>query len=239
MPGEIFTDWLATLPTGAVLNVLCKMSDQLFEGFDPTLRLLREAADFAGAKPVIIGGSAVIRHGYRRTTNDRDLLVSYREASAFGFYLETHPDWERLEIRAYAFRCRPTGLVVDFLVGKDLANLGDPYYFPEPSEVETQGEIEGLPVIGLHDLLFFKLIAGRMRDLADAMELVKLRLDEIEPDRVLSKLDPLDEDRKNTFLQILAKAPKEIANERRLGQGNTFEQKYPPRPKNGEHPTDQ
>jgi hypothetical protein len=228
-----FTDWLATLPTGAVINLLCKMSDQLFEGNDPTLRLVREAADLAGAKPVIIGEAAVIRHGYRRTTKDRDLLVSYREASAFGFHLETHPDWERLEIRAYAFRCRPTGLVVDFLVGKDLANLGDPYYFPEPSEVETYGEIEGLPVIGLHDLLFFKLVAGRLRDLADIMELIKIHLDEIEADRVLSKLDPLDEDRKKTFVEILAKAPKEIANERRLGQGNTFDD-YQPRPKDGD-----
>ena len=208
------------------------MTDELYEGRDETLRLLHEAAKAVEAKPVVIGGAAVIHHGYRRTTDDRDLLVSYRHASKFGFHLELHDDWERLEIRAYAFLCRPTGLIVDFLVGRDLGALGDPYYFPEPNEVETQGQIEGLPVIGLHDLLFFKLIAGRMQDLADIMQLVKLHLNEIEPDRVLAKLDPMDEERKTKFLEILANAPKEIANERRLGQGITFtkeEQRYRPK----------
>jgi hypothetical protein len=198
------------------------MADQLFEGHDETLRLLHDAAKVVGANPIVIGGAAVIHHGYRRTTDDRDVLVSYREASRFGFHLEVHPDWERLEIRAYAFLCRSTGLIVDFLVGRDLGNLGDPYYYPEPSEVETHGEIEGLPVIGLHDLLFLKLIAGRMQDLADIMQLVKFHLDAIEPDRVLGKLDPSDELRKNKFLEIIANAPKEIAAERRLGQGITF-----------------
>jgi hypothetical protein len=54
------------------------------------------------------------------------------------------------------------------------------------------------------------------------MELVKLHLNEIVPERVLSRLDALDEERKAKFLEILAKAPQEIANERRLGQGITF-----------------
>jgi hypothetical protein len=202
------------------------MADELFAGHDETLRLLHAAASTVGAKPIVIGGAAVIHHGYRRTTDDRDVLVSYREASDFAFHLELHDDWERLEIRAYAFLCRPTGLVVDFLVGRDLGNLGDPYYYPEPNEVETQGEIEGLPVIGLHDLLYFKLIARRMQDLADIMQLVKLHLDDVEPDRILAKLDPLDEDRKNKFLEILANAPKEIASERRLGQGITYTKEH-------------
>ncbi len=222
MRTKTFREWLDQAPTGAVLNVLCTMAEELFAGHDETLRLLHEAAKTVGAKPVVIGGAAVIHHGYRRTTDDRDVLGSDREARDFGFHLELHEDWERLEIRAYAFLCRPTGLIVDFLVGRDLGNLGDPYYYPEPNEVETHGEIEGLPVIGLHDLLFFKLIAGRMQDLADIMQLVKLHLDKIDPDRVLSKLDPLDDGRKNKFLEILANAPKEISNERRLGQGITF-----------------
>jgi hypothetical protein len=180
---------------------------------------------------------AVICHGYERTTTDRDVLVSYRHAKTLGNHLWDHPDWDRLEISEYAFVYRPTGVKVDFLVGRDLMTLGQPYYFPEPNEVEHSKLIEEIPVVGLHDLLYFKLLAGRLQDLADIMQLVKLHLDEIEPDRILTKLDPLDQERKNKFLEILANAPKEIANERRLGQGITFTkepQRYRPKRNKGE-----
>lgn len=201
---------------------LLQMVDDIAQGRDLTLRILREEAEKLGIPLVAVGGVAVIRHGYERTTTDRDVLVSYKHAKRLGEHLWDHPDWERLEIREYAFVFRPTGIRVDFLVGRDLMTLGQPYYFPEPHEVEQSKPVEQIPVIGLHDLLYFKLLAGRLQDLADIMQLVKLHLDEIEPDRVLSKLDPLDEDRKMKFLEILADAPNEIANERRLGQGITF-----------------
>lgn len=216
---------------------LLQMVDDIAQGKDLTLRVLREEAERLGIPLVVIGGVAVIRHGYERTTKDRDLLVSYRHAKKLGEHLWDHPEWERLEIREYAFVYRPTGVQVDFLVGRDLMTLGQPYYFPEPDEVEKTMQVEQIPVVGLHDLLYFKLLAGRMQDLADLMQLVKLHLNEIQPERVLSRLDPLDEERKNRFLEILANAPKEIANERRLGQGITFtkeqDQYRPKRKTNG------
>jgi hypothetical protein len=58
-----------------------------------------------------------------------------------------------------------------------------------------------------------------MQDLADIMQLCKLHLNEIQPDRVLAPLHTEDEDLRMTFLEILRKAPIEIANEQRLGQG--------------------
>lgn len=206
----------------ARMQELLHMVDDIARGKDLTLRVLREEAEKLGIPLVVVGGVAVILHGYERTTKDRDVLVSYRHAKKLGEHLWDHPDWDRLEIREYAFVYRPTGIGVDFLVGRDLMAFGFPYYFPEPSEVEQVGHVEQIPLIGMHDLLYFKLLAGRMQDLADIMQLVKLHLDDIEPDRVLSKLDPQDKDRKNKFLEILANAPKEIANERRLGQGITF-----------------
>jgi len=206
----------------ARMQELLQMVDDIAEGKDLTLRMLRQEAEKLGVPLVVIDGVAVICHGYQRTTKDRDVLVSYRDAKRLGEHLWDHPDWERLEIREYAFVYRPTGVHVDFLVGRDLMTLGQPYYFPEPDEVERSKQVEQIPVVGLHDLLYFKLLAGRMQDLADIMQLVKLHLSEIEPERVLTRLDPLDEERKNKFLEILANAPKEIASERRLGQGITF-----------------
>ena len=204
------------------LHGLLQMVDDIARGQDTTLRMLREEADKLAVNLVAVGGVAVIRHGYERTTTDRDVLVSYKHAKRFGMHLWDHADWERLEIAEYAFVYRPTGIKVDFLVGRDLMTLGQPYYFPEPDEVEKASPIEEIPVVGQHDLLYFNLLAGRLQDLPDMMQLIKLHLNEIVPERILSRLDALDEERKNKFLEIVRDAPKEIANERRLGQGITF-----------------
>jgi hypothetical protein len=58
-----------------------------------------------------------------------------------------------------------------------------------------------------------------MRDLADLMELCKLHLANVSVDRVLRRLALEDEDLREKFNEILKKAPIEIANEQRLGQG--------------------
>src|SRR6218665_2458704 len=99
------------------LEVLWGMTNDITDGHDKTLRVLREEAESLGIKFLIVGGVAVIRYGYERTTKDRDILVSYRDAKNLAEHLWDHPDWERLEIREYAFVYKPTGMSVDFLVG--------------------------------------------------------------------------------------------------------------------------
>jgi hypothetical protein len=84
--------------------------------------------------------------------------------------------------------------------------------------VETAGEISELPVIGLHDLIWMKLIAGRMQDLADIMELCKRHLGQIDAARILQPVLPEDDDLRQTLNDILRRAPIELAGERRLGQ---------------------
>ncbi len=185
MPSGIVT-YLDARTSLVRMQELLRKVDDIASGKDLTLRALREEAERLGVPLVVVGGVAVILHGYERTTKNRDVLVSYRHAKNLGIHLWDHPDWDRLEIREYAFVYRPTGIQVDFLVGRDLMTLGQPYYFPEPHEVEQSKRVEQIPVVGLHDLLFFKLLAGRLQDLADIMQLVKLHFDEIEADRVLS-----------------------------------------------------
>ncbi len=87
------------------------------------------------------------------------------------------------------------------------------------SSFELVEPVSGIPVIGFNDLLWLKLQAGRMRDLADIMQLCKIHLGKIDPDRVLRRLLPEDTDLRDTLLDIIRKAPIEIANEQRLGQG--------------------
>jgi len=199
--------------------VMLSMVDDLSAGTDEAIAALRAHADAVGARLLLIGGVAVIRHGYRRTTKDRDLLVSHRQVGQLADRLMDDPAWERLEVRQYAFLHRATGMPVDFLVSGDLMQVGRPYVFPDPADLEMVEGIEGVPCVGLHELLYLKLLAGRMRDLADVMELVKLHLAEVNADRVLARIHPEDSDFREQFLAILKQAPIELANERRLGQG--------------------
>jgi hypothetical protein len=224
-----FEERLHAMPFGERLNTLVAMVDEISQGRDETLAALRAVADQVGAELVLVGGAAVIRHGYQRTTKDRDVLVDYRRVRQLADTLWDDPNWERLEIREYTFVYKPTGLNVDFLVSRDLITMGRPYYFPDVNRVETVAPIEGIPVIGLNDLVWLKLLAGRLRDLADIMELCKLHQGEIDPDRVLATLEKEDDDLREILLDIIRKAPQELAGEQRLGQGEVFQQGYRPK----------
>jgi hypothetical protein len=219
---QTLTQVLNQLPPAVAMKVCLDMLRDLYHGVDPTIAALRTEAEALGVDFILIGGVAVIMHGYRRTTEDRDIFVSYKQANLLANHLMDRPDWERLEIRQYAFLYRPTGVVVDFLVSRDLIQMGRPYYYPDFESVEVVHhlQVEGVPVIGLHDLLYFKLLAGRHKDLGDVMELLKGHLKEIDPQRVVGGFEKEDEDLRQQFLELLRKAPLEIANERRLGQGN-------------------
>lgn len=192
--------------------------ENLASGHDETLRALYEHADEMNAELMLVGAVAVILNGYERTTVDRDLLVSYRHVRPLAERLMDDADWERLEIREYAFRHLNTGIQIDFLVSRDLIKLGHPYYFPEPNELESDAQIERIPVVGLHDLIFLKLIAGRMQDLADITELCKRKLESVDADKVLARLDPYDEEHREVLADILRRVPKELEDEKRLGQ---------------------
>lgn len=231
-----FDEQLKTMSYGQKLNLLLTMVDDLKNGRDETLGAIRPFIDSIGAQAVVVGGAAVIRHGYERTTKDRDLLVDHRHARELGFALMDDENWERLEIREYAFQYKPNGMVVDFLVSRNLMDLGRPYYFPDVDAVEHTAPIEGIPTIGLHELIWFKLLAGRMRDLGDIMELCKLNEGKVDPERVLKDLQPEDQDLRDTMMDLLRRVPIELAGERRLGQGEAYHremmQKYNERNRN-------
>ncbi len=223
-----FVDRLFELPVAAQLRVVGAMVDDILSGRDEAIAAVRAHAEAIGASVVLVGGVAVIAHGYPRPTKDRDFLVDHQHVNELANRLWDDPEWERLEIRQYAFLHKTSGIQVDFLASRALAQLGRPYYFPDADKVETKGEIEGVPVIAMHHLIWMKLLAGRMQDLADIMQLCKLHLGEIEPAKVFpATLDKEDNDLRVTLDDILKKAPIELANEQRLGQGIMPQPKQP------------
>jgi hypothetical protein len=104
-------------------------------------------------KPVIIGGLAVQRYGYRRFTEDIDILISRR-------------DYDRLvedgKIKFGQLKVKP-GIQIDVLTeGKD--DNPDPEFVRDGNSYWPT----------LEGLIYLKLLSGRKKDEADVVELIKV-----------------------------------------------------------------
>jgi hypothetical protein len=141
-----------------------------------TLRKIAGKLDELGIPYAIAGGMALFFHGYRRFTEDVDILVT--------------PDGlkrihEGLEGRGYLppfkgsrqLRDTESGVRIEFLVTGQYPGDGKPkaVAFPAPDQVSV--EIEGIRLVRLATLIELKLASGttpgRRKDLGDVQELVK------------------------------------------------------------------
>jgi hypothetical protein len=125
----------------------------------------------------VVGGLALFRHGFRRFTEDVDLLVDansleviHRELTGRG-YLPPHAQSRNL-------RDTTNGVRIEFVVTGQFPGDGKPkpVAFPDPSTVGT--EEGGVRYVTLPTLIELKLASGmtgrgRLKDLADAQELLK------------------------------------------------------------------
>lgn len=130
-----------------------------------------------GIDYVVVGGMAMFKHGYRRFTDDIDLLVT-RDGLK-----EIHQKLEGLGyLRAFQgsknLRDAEHGVKIEFLLSGEFPGDGKPkpVAFPIPASVAE--EIDGIRYINLQGLIELKLASGmtnseRMRDLADVIELIK------------------------------------------------------------------
>jgi hypothetical protein len=142
-----------------------------------TLVKITRRLDELGIPYALAGGMAMFYHGYRRFTEDVDILIT-REALE-----EIH---SRLEGLGYMppfkgsknVRDTESGVRIDFIVAGGYPGDGKPkpVTFPNPEDVTVI--IDGVRCIGLPTLLELKITSGtaphRLKDLADAQELIKV-----------------------------------------------------------------
>ncbi len=142
-----------------------------------TLRRLVDELDENGLDYALIGGMALVAHGYRRFTEDVDILMTPETLQAFR---------ERFIGRGYlpafsgaskSFRDTQTGVRIEVVTTGEYPGDGKskPVVFPDPVEVRFQRE--GLWLIALEKLIELKLASGlsaphRLRDLSDVQELI-------------------------------------------------------------------
>jgi hypothetical protein len=142
-----------------------------------TLVKIAQRLDELGIPYAIAGGMALFFHGYRRFTEDVDILVTHEGLQEIHARLEGHgylPPFEGSK----NLRDAESGVRIEFLVAGDYPGDGKPkpVAFPKP---EAVGEIiAGVRCLRLAPLVELKLASGttpgRRKDLGDVQELIRL-----------------------------------------------------------------
>jgi hypothetical protein len=141
-----------------------------------TLRTLTQALNELGVDYAVAGSMAMFMHGYRRFTEDVDILVTSEGLTRIHDALEG-----RGYVKPFAasknLRDTRTGVKIDFLVSGQFPGDGKPgpIVFPVPSKAsKVSGQIRYLDLVPLIEL---KLASGRAphrgKDLDDIQALIQ------------------------------------------------------------------
>ncbi|MCA9518582.1 MAG: hypothetical protein KC635_26785 [Myxococcales bacterium] len=135
---------------------------------DVALPAARALLAAVGADYRVVGGVAVVHHGYERLTVDVDVLLGPEDAARLDVGLAAH-GFRREGARR--LRHEATGVLVDLLVTGDV--LPGRSGRPVPAVADVPAVAEGSDVAALPALMGLKLDAGRRQDVADVVALLK------------------------------------------------------------------
>jgi hypothetical protein len=151
---------------------------------DVALAELFALLEDAGVAFRIVGGVAVVHHGYARTTEDLDVLVAADAGPRIDAQLPSH-GFERTSANRLVHTA--SGVRVDVLIaGTPLPRGAAGAVYPSPADVGTSPRDPRF--VDLRGLVELKLVARRHRDLADVVELLK-RLDEVRYTEIEATVD--------------------------------------------------
>lgn len=142
-----------------------------------TLRHLAKRLETEGLPYALIGGMALVAHGYRRFTEDVDVLMTPVTLEAFK---------ERFLGRGYVpafqgarkvFRDTETGVRIEVVTSGEYPGDGKPKSVVFPDPAVTRFERDGIWLITLEKLIELKLASGlsashRLKDLSDVQDLI-------------------------------------------------------------------
>lgn len=164
-----------------------------------------------GIEYMAIGAVALIAHGYRRFTEDIDLVLTpdgleafHRELIGLG-YVPAFPGAKK------RLRSTRDGVTIEIMTTGEYPGDGKPkpVAIPDPSTAST--EINGVKVVTLEKLVELKLASGmtaphRLKDLADVQELIKVRA--LQPE-FAERLDPYVREKFLELYETIKQSPKD------------------------------
>ena len=131
-----------------------------------------------GIPYAVAGGIALFRHGYRRFTEDLDIVVTKNDLKRSHKELEGR-GYLPCFTRSKNLRDTELGIKIEFLVTGEYPGDGKPkpVSFPDPSSVKFEND--GICFVNLPTLVEMKLASGmtgaeRHKDLVDVEELIKV-----------------------------------------------------------------
>lgn len=144
------------------------------------LRRIASDLDSHGIGYSVIGAIALNQHGYRRFTEDIDLLLTKEGLEKFREELIGLGYRPAFEGSTKTFRTSAENVPIEILIAGEYPGDGlpKPIKFPDPSEYFVV--IDGVKTVTLEKLIELKLASGmtapdRLKDLADVQELIKTK----------------------------------------------------------------
>ena len=146
-------------------------------GVYETLRALVGRLNEERLEYAVIGGMALVVHGYRRFTEDVDILMTPETLRLFREKLLGLGYLPAFSEAAKSFRDTRTGVKIEVVTTGEYPGDGKPKPVVFPNPVDVRVEKEGLWVVVLEKLIELKLASGltaphRLKDLADVQELI-------------------------------------------------------------------
>ncbi len=159
---------------------MLREGDALFRqqgaAYDTLRRLVRRfaAEDIPYA---LIGGMALISHGYRRYTEDVDILLTAEGLSFFRQKCVGRGYVPAFSGARKTFRDTANNVRIEIVVTGEYPGDGKPKRVVFPDPLQASSEQDGIRVIQLEKLIELKLASGlsaahRLRDLADVQDLI-------------------------------------------------------------------
>ncbi|HET7087348.1 MAG TPA: hypothetical protein VFL17_01740 [Anaerolineae bacterium] len=142
-----------------------------------SLRRFVQWLDEEGIPYALIGGMALITHGYRRYTEDVDILLTAQGLAAFRQKRVGRGYVPAFSGAQKSFRDTANKVRIEIITTGEYPGDGKPkpVAFPDPAQASI--ERDGIRVIRLEELIELKLASGlsaahRLRDLADVQDLI-------------------------------------------------------------------
>lgn len=166
-----------------------------------TLRRLAADLESHNIDYSVIGGIALNQHGYKRFTEDIDLLLSREGLEIFGRALVGRGYRPAFEGATKKFRATRENVPVEIITAGEYPGDGRPKSVRYHEPGEHQVTIDGIKTVSLEKLVEIKLACGlsapdRLRDLADVQELIRVK--KLGPDFAQS----LDDSVRAKFLEL-------------------------------------
>lgn len=157
-----------------------------------TLRRLARQLQDEGMEYALIGGMALVAHGYRRFTEDVDILMTPETLEKFQERFVGRGYVPAFQGKRKVFRDTETDVRIEIVTTGEYPGDGKPKSVAFPNPAHARLAREGIWLITLEKLIELKLASGlsaahRLKDLADVQDLI-LRLNL--PQSFENELDP-------------------------------------------------